>query len=163
MLDCAGCALIMKLAPLQEAFRDHETGPITGQAGLCRVYQRFTGLSRRLFIVMPPNLGNAAADSADSLLVFFFLPSLPLLLIIFFFFLTLSFPSYTLPSFPLSHLTLSFSPCLKYTKISPSNTTLPPAQPPPLLNKYRLTSSSHFTRIGRDRICQISPFCQFAF
>ena len=49
-------------------------------------YQRFTGLSRRLFIVMPPNLGNAAADSADSLLVFFFLPSLPLLLIIFFFF-----------------------------------------------------------------------------
>ena len=130
----------MKLAPLQEAFRDHETGPITGQAGLCRVYQRFTGLSRRLFIVMPPNLGNAAADSAASLLAFFSPLSSS------FFFLKPSLFLHIPYLHSLSHISRSHFSFPQIYQISPSN-TLPPAQPPPLLNKYRLALP---TLLGSD-------------
>ena len=157
----AGCTGWMCTADEATSFPRSRDRSTTEQAGFYQSINVCHGGYSSLFIVMSPNLGNALLIQQPRFWPFF-LPSPPPLLfftpLFSFIWLHFLFLSLTLSLFHIHALSLLLS--ISYTK-SLHLILLPPAQPPPLLNNYRLALPTYSDRTGPD----LSNFslCQFAF
>lgn len=161
----AGCTGWMCTADEATSFPRSRDRSTTEQAGFYQSINVCHGGYSSLFIVnYVSKSGECTADSAASLLAFFSPLSsssssssffTPLFSFIWLHFLFLSL---TLSLFHIHALSLLLS--ISYTK-SLHLILLPPAQPPPLLNNYRLALPTYSDRTGPD----LSNFslCQFAF